>query len=236
MPIFSFSPFLLCHAICDRPKPQRVHRAHRPRAHGKNIANDTADAGRRALERFDGAGMIMRFDLEGDREVVADVNDPRVFFAGAHENFRRFGRKRFEQRPGIFVTAMLAPHHRKNAELSVTRFASAEDLFGVSVLVRREVVFGNQFGSDGRLGHSRYAAFASLPCNAWITLSKIKLPSALLNTGSHARSGCGIRPATLPRSLQMPAMFSSEPFGLAGSVMFPAASLYCHRIRFCALS
>ena len=35
---------------------------------------------------------------------------------------------------------------------------------------------------------------------------------------SHARSGCGIRPTTLRAALQMPAMLSIEPFGLAASV------------------
>ena len=39
---------------------------------------------------------------------------------------------------------------------------------------------------------------------------------------SLARSGWGIRPATLRASLQMPAMFHSEPLGLAGrSVRLP---------------
>src|SRR5262245_44820041 len=50
---------------------------------------------------------------------------------------------------------MLAPHHREDAELSVTRFATAEDLPGVSVLFRRQVVFGNQFGRDGGLSHTQ---------------------------------------------------------------------------------
>ena len=67
-------------------------------------------------------------------------------------------------------------------------------------------------------------------------LSKIHLPSSLPSSGSQARSGCGIRPATLRRSLQMPAMFCSEPLGFALSVRFPFASQYCQRIWLLALS
>ena len=41
------------------------------------------------------------------------------------------------------------------------------------------------------------------------------------SSGSLARSGCGIMPSTLRPSLQMPAMFSSEPLGLASAVTSP---------------
>jgi len=44
---------------------------------------------------------------------------------------------------------------------------------------------------------------------------------------SQARSGCGIRPATLRCSLQIPAMLRREPLGLASSVNSPRRLQYC---------
>src|ERR1700761_5596486 len=51
-------------------------------------------------------------------------------------------------------------------------------------------------------------------------------PSSLASRLSEARSGCGIRPNTLRLILVTPAILSSEPFGLASSVMLPASSQY----------
>ena len=96
----------------------------------------------------------MRLDLERDGDAVADVNDAGVFLARADEDFRRLGRESLEQRLGVFVAAMLAPHHGKDAELGVARRA-AEDFHGVGVFFRREVVLGNQLWGDGGFGHGK---------------------------------------------------------------------------------
>ena len=45
------------------------------------------------------------------------------------------------------------------------------------------------------------------------TLSNSRIPSDDPSNGSHARSGCGIIPSTLRRSLTMPAMSCIDPFG-----------------------
>ena len=138
------------------PKPQRVHRTDRPRAHREDVTNDTADAGGRALKRLDRARMIVRLDLERDGDAVADVNDAGVLLAGADEYFRRLGGERFKQRARVFVTAMLAPHDGENAQLGVARCASTEDRFSVRVFFRREIVLRDEFGCDGGFGHGRY--------------------------------------------------------------------------------
>src|SRR5262249_15606336 len=127
-------------------------RANGAGAHGENIADDAADAGGGALKWFHSARMIVRFDLERDRKAVADVDDAGVFLAGANENAGRFGREGFEQRPGGFIAAMLAPHHGEDAEFGVTGFA-AEDFFGARVFVRRQPVLLNQFRSYRGFGH-----------------------------------------------------------------------------------
>ena len=51
--------------------------------------------------------------------------------------------------------------------------------------------------------------------SARTTDSNSTSPSPLPSIGSQARSGCGIMPTTLRRSLQMPAMFRAAPFGFA---------------------
>ena len=66
----------------------------------------------------------------------------------------RLGGEGLEQRLGVFVAAMLAPHHGKDAELGVARRA-AEDFHGVGIFFRREVVFGNQLWGDGGFGHGK---------------------------------------------------------------------------------
>ena len=57
---------------------QRVHHRDRAGAHGEDVADDAADAGGRALVGLDEARVVVRLDLEGDRELVADVDDAGV--------------------------------------------------------------------------------------------------------------------------------------------------------------
>src|SRR5262249_1048408 len=59
---------------------------------------------------------------------------------------------------------------------------------------------------------------------------KITRPSALLSNSSLARSGCGISPSTLRPRLQIPAMLSIDPFGLAPAVTAPFGSEYLKMI------
>ena len=55
-----------------------VEERDRTRAHGHDVAQDPADAGRRALERLDRRGMVVALDLEGDRETVAEIEHAGV--------------------------------------------------------------------------------------------------------------------------------------------------------------
>ena len=56
----------------ERSEAQRVEHRDRPRAHREHVAQNSADAGRRALIRLDGRRVIVRLDLERDGEAVAD--------------------------------------------------------------------------------------------------------------------------------------------------------------------
>jgi hypothetical protein len=57
----------------------------------------------------------------------------------------------------------------------------------------------------------------------WMMDSQMRLPSVPPVRSSEARSGWGIMPRTLPRSLMMPAMFATLPFGFAAGMTWPAA-------------
>jgi hypothetical protein len=134
------------------PKAQRVQAADWPSAHRENVPNDPADTGRRALKRLDGARMIVRLDLESDRQSIANVNDAGVFFASADEDAGGFGGKSFEKRTRVLIGTMLAPHHREDAQLRVVRLA-AQNAFDALILLGGEAVLLDQFGCNGLLRH-----------------------------------------------------------------------------------
>ena len=136
----------------DRPEAQGVQREHRPRAHREDVANDPAHAGRRALERLDGAGVVVRFHLECDGPAVADVDDARVFLARLHEHGRAGGGKLPQLALGVFIRAMLAPHDGEDAQLGEVRIAP-EDALDACVFVGRDAVFFDEGGCDLRFGH-----------------------------------------------------------------------------------
>ena len=133
--------------VRDRPEAQRIEQKLRARAHRENVANDSADAGRRALERLDRARVIVALDFERDRPAVADVDHAGVFFARPNENVRAGCRKFFQLAPRVFVGTMLAPHDRENSQLGEIRLA-AENFLDAFVFFRRETMFAHHFGRN----------------------------------------------------------------------------------------
>ena len=77
----------------ERSEPQRVQQRDRPRAHREDVADDAADAGRRALVRLDERRVVVRLDLEDRREPFADVDRAGVL-ARALQHLRALGRQR----------------------------------------------------------------------------------------------------------------------------------------------
>src|SRR5271165_4974836 len=100
-------------------EPQRVQEEHWTSAHGEDIADDPSDPRCRTLERFNRAGVIMTFHLEGNGPTITNIYHARVFFSRLHQDLRSGGRKfsKFESR--VFIRAMLAPHHREDAKLGI---------------------------------------------------------------------------------------------------------------------
>ena len=119
-------------------EPQRVQQRDRPRAHREDVADDAADAGRRALIRLDERRMVVRLDLEDRGEAVADVDRAGVL-ARTLQHLRPFGRQRPQVHARALVAAVLGPHHREDAELGQVRLA-AEERDDALVLVRLEAV------------------------------------------------------------------------------------------------
>ena len=102
---------------------ERIEDGDRPGAHREDVAQDAADAGRRALVRLHRGRMVVRFDLERDRPAVADPHHAGVL-ARAGDDVVSPGRQRPEERPAALVRAMLAPHHAEHRELEIVRPAA----------------------------------------------------------------------------------------------------------------
>ncbi len=60
--------------VVEAAEAQRVEDRDRARAHREDVAQDAADARRRALERLDERRMVVALDLEDRGEPVADVD------------------------------------------------------------------------------------------------------------------------------------------------------------------
>ena len=131
---------------------QRVQRRDGPCAHREDVADDSAHARGRALERLDGAGVVVGFDLERDGHAVAHINDAGVLLTRADENVRGLGRESLQHRARVLVGTVLAPHHGEYAQLGVARGAP-EDFEHLQVFVWREVVLGDQLGGNGGFSH-----------------------------------------------------------------------------------
>ena len=99
----------------DRPEAQRIHHRQRPRAHGKDVAQNAAHAGSRTLERLDVAGVIVALNLEGARPTIANVDNACVLTRPLH-NAIALGGQALQVHAAGLVGAMLAPHHAVNAQ------------------------------------------------------------------------------------------------------------------------
>ena len=141
---------------------QRVEAGDRPRAHGEDVAQNAADAGRGALIGLDVARVVVALHLEHDGEPVADIDDAGIL-ARALDHPGRLGRQRAQMDLRGFVRAVLVPHRREDAELGEARRA-ADQLEDALVLVRLEAVLGDQFRRDGGFvgDHRQRARFTSV--------------------------------------------------------------------------
>src|ERR1700674_1012131 len=151
----------------NRPKPQRVHHRHRPRAHGKNVAQNSADASGRSLKWFDKRRMIVRLDFERAGPAVANVNDTGIFPRPLHDQLAARGQT-LQVNARRLIRAVLAPHHAEDAEFRPRGLASAEQLLDFFEFFRSEAVLPDHLRRNGsnidrRGGHQGIFIVASPP-------------------------------------------------------------------------
>jgi hypothetical protein len=107
--------------------------------------------GRRALMRFDVAGVVVAFHLEDQRQPVADIDDAGIL-ARAADHLRALGGQGAQPFLRRLVGTMLVPHRGKDAEFGEAGFA-ADDLQDAVVFVGLQPVGGDKFRRDLRFGH-----------------------------------------------------------------------------------
>ena len=102
-----------------------VEQRDRSGAHRDDVPEDAADAGRGALERLDRGGMVVALDLEGDRELLPEVEDAGVLPRPLEHALAR-AREALEEERGVLVAAVLRPEEREDRELEVVRVAAEQ--------------------------------------------------------------------------------------------------------------
>ncbi len=150
----------------NRPEAQRIEHRNWPRAHGKNIAQNSADARGRALKRLDETRMVVRFDFENGDEAVADIHHSRVFSGPLH-HMRAARRQALQMDAARFVGAVLAPADAEDAQFGEVRVA-AQDFLDASVFAGRKPVLGRDLRSDFNFGVYRcHEGFSDLNELRW---------------------------------------------------------------------
>jgi hypothetical protein len=127
---------------------ERVQAGDRARTHGKDVAQDSPDAGRRPLIGLDIARVVVALHLEHDGQPIADIDHPGIL-ARPLDHPRRARRQSAQMHFRGLVRAMLVPHRRKDAELREARRAP-DQIENALVLVRLEPMLGDKLGGDLR--------------------------------------------------------------------------------------
>src|SRR5207253_2585835 len=126
----------------DGPEAQRVEHSDGPGAHGEDVAQDAADAGRGALERFNVARVVVRLDLEHSAQAVADLDHTGVL-SRALQHLRAASWQAAKVDLARLVGAVLAPHYAEDAEFSQVGL-TPQDGQHARVLFGRQAVVGGQ--------------------------------------------------------------------------------------------
>ena len=119
--------YAACEPGRDRPEAQRIGAGHNLRAHAQHVAQNAADARRRAFERHDLRGMVVAL-VRDDDAILDAVDGARAqnagIFADADEHVGAARGQPLQQRTAALVRAMLAPLDRKRVRLGARRIAA----------------------------------------------------------------------------------------------------------------
>ena len=198
---------------------QGVQIGDRARAHGKHVAQDAADPGRRALIGLDVGRVIVALHLEDRRLGLAVGSGANVDHTGilarAANHPRGFGGELLQVEARAFVTAMFGPHDRKDAELDEVGLA-AQCVEHALIFFRREAVVGDYLIGDHGLADSGQG--------------RIKKPPALAGGFSFSnRADMGVNPMTSIRSTAL--QFGRPAAPLAMLTIASQSCRFARRLR-----
>src|SRR5690606_7976463 len=133
----------------QRSEAQRVEHCDGSCAHGEHVAQDSANTGCSSLVWLHRRRVVVRLDLERDGKTITDGNDAGVLTRSL-KHPGRLGGEGAQHWPGVLVGAVLVPESRNDTQFS-ERGCAPEHVQEQVVLVRREAMLGNEFGSDFRI-------------------------------------------------------------------------------------
>src|SRR4029450_349307 len=139
--------------MVDAAETERVQRRDRPSAHGKNVTENPADAGGRALIGLDERRMIVAFHLKSHRQSVANIDHARIL-AGPLQNLRAFRRQAFQIVSRALVATVLRPHNGEHSKFRMV-WLSPEELDDLSIFLRSQTVTGDSLRGHKRLSELR---------------------------------------------------------------------------------
>src|SRR5262249_37449898 len=99
---------------------QAIAQGNWPGSHGEDIAANAANPGRRPLIRLDERWVVVALRFENPRLTIADIDHTGVFARAVDDSFA-CGWQAFEMDARRLIRAVLAPHHRNQAELGEGR-------------------------------------------------------------------------------------------------------------------
>ena len=121
-------------ASVERAEEEGVEHGEGARAHREDVAQDAADAGRRALVGLDRRRVVVALDAQRHGDPVAGVDDPGVL-ARADEDLRAGRGQAPKVDPRRLVRAVLAPHDPVEGELQGVRVAPEDPADPVELVV-----------------------------------------------------------------------------------------------------
>ena len=113
--------------VVEVTKTERIQLRNGTGTHGEDVPVDAPHSGGRTLVGLQCTRVVVAFDFERTADAIADVDNARVFLSCLHQQMRAVLGQGLQPFDGVFVAAMLGPHHRVDAHLGEVGRA-AEDL------------------------------------------------------------------------------------------------------------
>jgi len=189
-------------------KSQWIHDCKWTRTHGNNVAHNSTHARCSSLIRLDIRRVVVTFYFESNRPTLTNINYTGIF-TNTHKKCVSLGGFLTELTQvdlARFIRTMLTPHDGVHGEFA-TRGSASKYFLNAFVFVRLEAQLRKWLLKIGLLRCMGHRVDHDAPTNARTALVKKGIPSRLGPvSASTACSGCGMRPTTLPRAFDIPAI------------------------------